>query len=152
GLIWTVVSILIINLVFFIFEIGVSQLWIHVLILSFISTLHAFHCVILLAKQKMQWYNFFIFFQPLLLLVALCLSVFVFDIQNVNAYIIAQYISCCSAFILSGIQVLKLLKSQKQKEAVVNWRDIIKNGFTNELGNLAHTLSNRYSYYILEAI
>lgn len=151
GLLWTVVCILVLNAVFYLFKIGVNELWIHVLVLSFISTLQAFHTVILLARENIRMYNFLVFFQPVVLLAVLCLNVFVLQIRTVNAYIIAMYVSGCSSFVVSTIQIIRILNEKDNRDGA-DWKVIIKNGFMNQLGNLAHILSNRYNYYKLEAI
>lgn len=155
GVLWTIGCILSINFIFYVlqksypgFDLGVKDLWIHVLILSFIVTMQAFHTVVLLAKEKIRSYNFLIFFQPLLLLVTLCFSVFILEIKTINAYLIAAYVSWSISFLISAFFVMKTLTTDEEK-SVVKTRAILQNGFVNQLGNLAHTLSNRYNYYMI---
>ena len=149
GLTWTIGCIAIINLIFYFFNIGVKELWIHVLILSFISTLQAFHIVILLAKEKIRVYNFLVFFQPLLLLVVLCVNIFILGTRNVNAYILAAYISWSISLLVSSYFVLRTLREDTARKDEIKVKDILRNGLVNQLGNLAHTLSNRYNYYMI---
>jgi O-antigen/teichoic acid export membrane protein len=149
GLIWTIGCIVIINLFFYICHIGEVELWMHVLILSFISTLQAFHNVILLAKEKIKTYNFLVFFQPLLLLCVLCINVFILNIKNVNAYLIAAYISWTASLLLSTYHAIKTLGEEDKMRMPASLRPILQNGLVNQLGNLAHTLSNRYNYYMI---
>lgn len=155
GVMWTIACILLVNGAFYLlqktyprFNSGAKDLWIHVLILSFIAAMHAFHSVILLAKEKIKIYNFLIFFQPFLLLSVLCINVFLGNIQNVNAYIIAAYVSLTISLLISTIFVVKTLDEDTLKTKV-SIRSIFQNGFVNQLGNLAHTLSNRYNYYMI---
>lgn len=155
GIFWTIACILIINSAFYVlqkiypqFDIGVKEFWFHVLVLSFIVTMQAFHTVILLAKEKIRIYNFLMFFQPLLLLVILCMNVFVFQIKDVSAYLIAAYVSWGFSFLISTFFVVQTVINDKGKPQV-RTLDILRNGFVNQLGNLAHTLSNRYNYYII---
>ncbi|WP_317898743.1 lipopolysaccharide biosynthesis protein [Aurantibacillus circumpalustris] len=149
GILWTIACIVSINLIFYAFHVGMQELWIHVLILSFISTLQAFHGVILLAKEKIKTYNFLIFFQPLLLLAILCVNVFLLDIKNVCAYIIAAYVSWSVSLLISCYFVIKTISNDDKTKAEVKTKDILRNGLVNQLGNLAHTLSNRYNYYMI---
>lgn len=151
GLIWTIACILAVNLVFYVFNVGLKELWIHVLILSFISTLQAFHNVILLAKERIKAYNFLIFFQPLLLLCVLCISIFILDITNVNAYIFAAYISWSISLLVSTFFIFKTLNADDKTKEELPLKNILRNGLVNQLGNLAHTLSNRYNYYMIGA-
>lgn len=155
GFLWTIGCILFVNSAFYLlqkvypqFNGGTNDLWIHVLILSFIAAMHAFHSVILLAKEKIKIYNFLIFFQPFLLLSVLCINVFLGNIQNVNAYIIAAYVSLTISLLISTIFVVKTLGEDTLKTRV-SIKSIFQNGFVNQLGNLAHTLSNRYNYYMI---
>lgn len=155
GVLWTVACILLVNSAFYVlqnvypqFNNGTKDLWIHVFLLSFIAAMHAFHSVILLAKEKIKIYNFLIFFQPFLLLTVLCINVFLVNIQNVNAYIIAAYASLTISLLISTFFVVKVLGEETLKSRV-NIRSVFQNGFVNQLGNLAHTLSNRYNYYMI---
>jgi len=149
GVVWTITCILIINSLFYVFQVGLNELWIHVLILSFIGTLLAFHNVILLAKEKIRVYNFLVFFQPLLLLCVLCFTIFILDVRNVNAYIIAAYVSWSVSLLVSVFFILKILKTENKITEQIPVGHILRNGLVNQLGNLAHTLSNRYNYYVI---
>jgi len=151
GLWWTFFCIAAINLIFYLTNNSIKELWIHVLILSLISTLQAFHNVILLAKEKIATYNFLVFFQPLLLLAVLCVNIFLLNIRNVNAYIIAAYVSWSVSFLISTFSVIKYILSEDNKPEI-SVKHILRNGFINQLGNLAHTLSNRFNYYMIGAI
>ncbi|PBQ31768.1 hypothetical protein CNR22_08295 [Sphingobacteriaceae bacterium] len=155
GVLWTIACIFGINSVFYTlqklypqFDLGVKDLWLHVLILSFLVTMQAFHTVVLLAKEKIKIYNFLIFFQPLLLLAVLCVAVFILQIKNVNAYLIAAYVSWTVSFLISTFFILKMVTKDEGKSPV-KIKDVLRNGFVNQLGNLAHTLSNRYNYYMI---
>lgn len=156
GLVWIILSTALVNLLFLVVKrqwphlnIGLQDLWIHGLILSFIITLHSFHCVILLGKEKIMPYNFLMVFQPLALVAALCVNVFVLGNKTVSSYIIALYCSYCGSVLLSAWQLLRVLNTKKDSLDLFSTRSVIKNGLVNQLGNLAHTLSNRYNYYMI---
>lgn len=149
GLVWTIACILGINLIFFLFKIGIKELWTHVLILSFLSTLHAFHNVILLAKQKIRTYSFLIFFQPAMLLLTLCVCIFGLQIKTVQAFVMSAYVSWGLSLLLSSWWVLRLLGTSEESLTELSPLKILRNGLVNQLGNLAHTLSNRYNYYMI---
>lgn len=149
GILWTVGCIVIVNLIFYAFDIGLKSLWFHVLVLSFISTLQAFHLVVLLAKEKINAFNFLIFFQPLMLLGVLCLNVFFLNVKSVNAYILAAYFSWSISLLVSTFYVIKTLMADSKTKEEIGMKAILKNGLVNQFGNLAHTLSNRYNYYMI---
>lgn len=150
GLLWTAVCIAVVNAVFYSFGIGIKALWLHVMTLSFMSTLQAFHLVVLLGKERIQTYNFLVFFQPLLLLGLLSLNIFGLKIMSVEAYIIAAYASWGVSLGISFYYIIKILRADHTVEEIPV-KSILKNGLINQLGNLAHTLSNRYNYYMIGA-
>jgi O-antigen/teichoic acid export membrane protein len=149
GFTWTLFCILVLNAIFFIFRIGIPDLALHALILSFLSTLHGFHNVILLGKGKMQTYNFLVFFQPLVLFAVLVVNVFFLDIRSVSAQVIAMYISWGLSLLISSMKVAQLIANDITVSRMSRLLDVFRNGFLNQLGNLAHTLSNRFNYYII---
>ncbi len=149
GLLWLVVCGGLLNVVLLVFHIGLRELWLHGLILSLVITLHSFHCVILLARQKIAAYNFLMLFQPLALFVTLCLQIFALKNNSAKSYIAALYVSYCCSALISLLCYLKLDKKSKEEEHAFSISAIIRNGFVNQLGNLAHTLSNRFNYYMI---
>jgi O-antigen/teichoic acid export membrane protein len=152
GLMWTEGCILILNLFFFLLNIGIKELAVHVALLSFIGTLHSFHLVILLGKEKITNYNFLVFLQPTLLLVALCVNLFILKTKTLNSYLIALYVSFCVSFIMSLYSIIKLfIANPKAVMHSINTPAIFKNGFINQIGNLAHVLGGRYNFYLLSS-
>lgn len=149
GLLWTLLCIGSVNLVFIIFHIGAIEFRMHALILSFTISLHSFHCVILLAREKFKSYNFLLFFQPLLTLSTLCVCVFVLDIRNITSYITGVYVSFITSVVISSLLVIRVIAADRMSQKISNNVSILKNGFINQLGNLAHTLSNRYNFYLI---
>lgn len=149
GLVWTFFCIVITNCFFYVFDIGLKEYWLHVFIISFVSTLNAFHNVILLAKEKIRTYNFLLFLQPVLLFIFLCVSILLLEINSVYAFIVSAYASYSISFIISAYHIILLLGKEKESKPNVKLRSVLQNGFVNQLGNLAHTLSNRYNYYLI---
>lgn len=153
GIIWTVISTLLCTLLlvllFLLFNIGVKGQWIHLVLLSFMIILHSFHCVIILARERIKIYNFFNFFQPFLLLSVLMIAIFYVGMKTVNSYIIALYVSFGAALILSSIQMFRIFGQEKNDLMPFEPKQIVKNGFYNQLANLSHMLSNRYNFYLL---
>lgn len=153
GFIWTIACTILcaltMMLLFFWFDVGIKEHWIHIVLLSFIIILHSFHMVILLAKEKIRQYNFLNFLQPSLLLVALLVVLFYFKLKTADSYIIALYISFCIAILFSSIQIFNVFKHEVHQERDFKPTHIIKNGFYNQLANLSHMLSNRYNFYLL---
>lgn len=149
GLLWTLTCIVLINTFFYLLEIGIKDLWLHVFVLSFVSSLNAFHAVILLAKEKITTYNFLLFFQPFILFVCLSTCILMLEINTVYAFIYSAYTSYSISFLISSYHITKLINAENQIKAAIDTLSILKNGLVNQLGNLAHTLSNRYNYYLI---
>lgn len=149
GFLWSIISTLTISIIFFAFPIGIRQLWIHGFVLSFLVTLHSYHLVILLAKQKIQHYNILLFMQPALLLGVLISGIFISHSKTLDTYVYAMYCSFIIPVIISSYYINLEIKADEFKNKLAPFFEIFKTGFINQLGNLAHTLSNRFNYYLL---
>ena len=149
GFFWTFLCIGLVNLVLVLFRLCPVGFRLHTLILSFTISLHSFHCVILLARQKISLYNLLLFLQPFLLLTTLCIYIFMANSKTVHSYVTAVYVAYFCCLFLSTWFVLKLLVSEKEGGRPFSAIAILKNGVINQLGNLAHTLSNRYNFYLI---
>lgn len=148
GFFWSLLCILVLNSLFILLKIGATELSTHVFVLSFIITLNSFHSIILLSKEKIKTYNFLLFFQPALLLLVLVVNIFVLKNRTFSAYLFSLYVSFGTSLILSTWAIIKIINSDKCL-TVVNIKSVFRNGFINQLGNLAHTLSNRFNYYLI---
>ncbi len=150
GIIWTIACVMLCSVIFICFDIGIYERWIHLSLLSLIIILHSFHMVIILAREKIKLYNLLNFLQPALLLIFLVLTIFASDIKTVDSYIIALYISFSVSLLLSGFQLIKIFKKEKDvAELGFEPKKIVENGFYNQLANLCHMLSSRYNFYLL---
>lgn len=149
GIFWILVCTLLCVLVFVVFEIGMTETWIHLILLSFIIILHSFHMVIILAKERIKVYNYLNFLQPALLLASLMTCIFYFEIKTINSYVTALYVSFLTALVLSIIQIISVFRKEGHEQTLFEPKKIIENGFYNQLANLCHMLSSRYNFYLL---
>jgi O-antigen/teichoic acid export membrane protein len=152
GLFWTVCCILPLSFVFYVFNIGLRTYWIDVLVLAFLVCGTAFHNVMLLGRERIKPYYFLLFLQPALLFAVLALNVFAIHIPGTGAYLLALYISWTVTFCVSLIFFVRELQSAGRGLPQELPRAVLAKGLYNQLGNLAHILSNRYNYYILSAV
>lgn len=150
GLLWTTLSVLLMNLVFWVFNIGLSEYLLHGTVLSFLLCLHGFNMVLLLARQEIRIYNLLLFMQAFVLLGVLFVLVKLYGQANLSSYITALYLSYSVSLSLSSIALRKHLHSPAEN-SILDWKIILRKGFTNQMGNMAHSLSNRYMYYIIGA-
>jgi O-antigen/teichoic acid export membrane protein len=150
GFLWTFGSVLILNLFFYLFGIGDSNYALHSAVLSLLLILHSFHMVILLAKEKIRLYNSLYLLQALLLLIVLLVLVYWKGDRKLQSYLIALYSAYGFSLLCSSLAIWELLKSP-EKNTEYRFSSLISKGITNQLGNLAHTLSNRFNYYVIGA-
>jgi O-antigen/teichoic acid export membrane protein len=118
--------------------------------LSFLLILHSFHMVILLAREQIKMYNLLLFLQAFTLLSVLYVLVHLSGQKMVESYITALYFAYSLPLLLSSLALSRLLKAEDDIRDF-DFKLIISKGITNQLGNLAHTLSNRFNYYIIGA-
>src|SRR6218665_1509446 len=87
--------------------------------------------------------------QPVLTLSALCLFIFAGGNATASSYISALYVSYAGSALLSLFFLLRTLRQEEPERPAIPTASIVRNGLINQLGNLAHTLSNRYNYYMI---
>lgn len=149
GWLWTLFCCGAVSLVFLIIDNNSTAL--HSFILSLAISAHSFHCVILLGRERFRAYNLLIFLQPFLMLLTLAFGVFVLKNSTFKSYLSALYLSYCGSAIISAVCVLPLLKSGEKKVGL-GFGTVLGKGVVNQLGNLAHTLSNRLNYYLIGSV
>lgn len=148
GALFALVCTLLLNLGFWLLDKVQHAMGIHLLLLSFIITINAFNNVVLLAREKIRSYNFLVLLQPLLLLLTMASQVFVFHNKSLSAYLVSLYVSFGVTLLLSKVLLLPVFRNAGHDGKII-FADVLQNGFMNQLGNLAHTLSNRLNYYLL---
>lgn len=148
GLVWTLLSVILVNLCFLAFNIGNSNFAMHTAILSFLLILHSFHMVLLLAREKIRLYNTLYVFQASTLLLVLVYLVYAWGEKSVWTYLRALYAAYGLSLVLSSLAVIRLLGQSKGGRGF-RLRPLLAKGISNQLGNLAHTLSNRFNYYVI---
>ncbi len=151
GFIWIVFGTILLNAVLYFMGTGTHEIWYHVFLLSFLATLHAFHLVMILAREKIRIYNFLVLLQPAVLLTVLSLNIFVLKIHSLNSNIVAMYAAWGISVLISSFILARVLSNAETTMGAASFLKILRNGAVNQLGNLAHILSNRYNYYILGA-
>ncbi len=151
GLLWIVFVALACNLLLLILGIVEYTFVHHVIILSILFSLHAFHLIVILGKEKIKHYNFLAVLQPIMLLIFLYQFVLVQGDKSFSAYLSALYFSIVPAFIVSGLTFWFGQKNKTSANESFQFKQILSNGFINQMANLSHTLSNRLNYYVLGA-
>lgn len=154
GLLWTICCVTGLNLVFYlvdtlVMDIYEQELFFHCFFLSGIIILNSFNCVLILGKEKIKRYNLILLVQPVILCAVIVLSVLSDDTHSVYTYIYALYPAVTLPLIISLWTVLKLVRNDTTTHKSEG--KVFATGFLNQLGNLAHTLSNRFNYYMISS-
>lgn len=154
GLIWTVCCVTLLNLLFyvvdkFVIDIYEQELFFHCFFLSGIIILNSFNCVIILGKEKIKIYNIILVLQPVVLCSVLVAGIMTYRTHTVYTYIYALYPAVILPLIISLSTVFKLIRTDNTPYKGDG--NIFATGFLNQLGNLAHTLSNRFNYYMISS-
>lgn len=148
GLLWLLcISLLSVVVIFFTVEMLRPYIW-HLLFLALLGALHNYHLFLLLGKEQLKLYNTLILVQPLSNLITLLVAVFVLNWRGIEASIAALYVSYVLSLAL-GIKTIMRLVHTVTSSDPPQTTQILARGFVNQLGNLAHMLSNRFNYYIL---
>ncbi len=121
-------------------------------ILSILASLNAVNVTILTGKERINAVNCLNLFQPIAILSTLLICYFIFDIRNVNAYIIALYVSYGGSW-LGGIFLLRrdfrhtvFHRFQDYKPVI---HDLFKFGILNQSSHFVQFFNLRLSYYLL---
>lgn len=149
GVLFSIFALFVSNLIIFIFKIGVHNLFIHCFIISIFQNFNGFNANLILGKQKIKSYNITLLLQPVSLIMALLIQVFVFNLSGVIVYVTALYFAFIIPFIYSQIIVFNLLYNNQHSSSEFKITKLLKTGLFNQLGNLAYILTNRYSYYVI---
>jgi O-antigen/teichoic acid export membrane protein len=151
GFAWILMCVSIISGVFYAASPMIRPLIAHLVVLALLSALHNFHTYLVLGRQAIRSYNVLVFFQPISAVLILSIAVFGMQDKSINASLLALYGSYGGSVLLS-LFLLRRLPAQEGEQATPSWKALLQLGFTNQLANLAHLLSNRYNYYIIAGI
>lgn len=150
GLLWILcVSILATILIYFTVPL-LQNFEIHLFFLSLLGAIHNYHLFLVLGKEKIKMYNVLVLLQPLVYLIGLCSTVFFLQWHTIYASILALYSSYALSILMASKTVISIVHAVTSAEQP-KVKDILSRGFVNQLGNLAHMLSNRFNYYVLAA-
>jgi O-antigen/teichoic acid export membrane protein len=148
GLLWTFLCTGVMNLVMDLTGEIETELLLPLLVLSYLSIIHFFHVVLVLGRENIRLYNFLNFLQPALMTAALAIQIFVFGQRGIAVSMNALYVSWTCALMVSFVCLFMLMR-QDTRDRRPSFIEVLRTGAVNEIGNLAHMLSNRYNYFVL---
>ena len=150
GLLW-IISVSVVSTLVIYFTVPLlHNFGIHLFFLSVLGAIHNYHLFLVLGKEQIKMYNALVLLQPLVNLLSLCITVFVLQWQSIQASILALYCSYLLSILIASKTVMCIVHTVTAAEQP-KVLDIVSRGFVNQLGNLAHMLSNRFNYYVLAA-
>ncbi len=149
GILFTLVTTLITNLVFYLLGEQVEGYQFLFLILSVMVILNTFNCVLILAKEFYKMYNFLSIIQPLLLFAGICFYAFVLKDFTLGAFLWPLIISFGVSLGISTVFVIRYILIHNTSQTF-ELKPILINGLYCQLAALMYVLSSRLSYYLLE--
>lgn len=133
------------------FGVAKDEMMVPLGVLALLSILHYFHVVVVLGREKIRLYNILNLLQPALMVMFLGVQVFVFERRGFAVALYALYASWVITLGASTFCVLLLVRADKNTGST-SFLAVLRTGLVNELGNLAHMLSNRYNYFIIGSV
>jgi len=121
----------------------------HVCLLTLINSFLSTNVSILLGKEKIAGNNFILFLQATINLVVLVVLVRSFGENNTGSYITSLYVAMLTCLFISSILVFNYLKDISFKGSGKIIRELVRFGFTNQLGHFMNFISFRISYLLL---
>lgn len=123
-----------------------------VFLLSLLQSFAAINFSLLLGKEKVRSYNIITSLQTLLLLAVLLYLIFADHRNNIQSYIIALYISCGFAFLLSQSLIMRFIRSIKLSGMKEVMKNLMRYGTYVQSANLIQLFNYRLNYYLIENI
>lgn len=121
----------------------------HILVLTLINSIHGFSMYILLGRGRMQAYNLLFVLQFLLMLGGLSFFIYLADIRDAYAFVLALYLSYGVAALVGFVLVFKLMSSENDDLARPKLSELIGFGSMTQLSSILHLLNKRLSFYVL---
>jgi len=126
----------------------------HVTLLTAINSFASINQSILLGKERIKTNNYISLLQAALIIGTLIIYFYFLGKPEILSYIKALYFSFGVSFILSFYFIVPFLKNKNAAKQDNSFRDALKGlakyGIWNQIGNIAHMLSFRGSYYFIE--
>jgi O-antigen/teichoic acid export membrane protein len=148
---WAVVSGLGCNVVMVTLELLPEKLLFNSIALSILHSLGLFHGFILLGKQKIKNYNILLLLQSLTSLIVLALALSL-AIADVSAFVSALAVSYSLYFLLSFFFSLPYFQLRRNLLNLKQFPSLFAYGIITQTANIAHLLSNRFSFFAVERI
>jgi O-antigen/teichoic acid export membrane protein len=146
---WAVISSAIVTAVLMTISLLPGEYAIHLLLLSLLQSFYNIHLNLLIGKSRIREHNIINALQVAVLIIALCMLIFFFQIVNAHAYIMALYASLVFSFLLSLFMLKEEVRFFPPGEWFGIWKTIFRNGFIIQIAALAQLMNYRLSYYIL---
>jgi O-antigen/teichoic acid export membrane protein len=133
-----------------------TQFIYHLGLLALMESLTQVNLQLVLGDNRIARYNLVQFLQVVLLLAGLALAYFVFNLEGIEAYIAAFYVSRLYSVAHSLSSIYSLLGFEKPEIIRANFWLNLKNlfsyGWVIQTANIAQLLNYRVSYWLLEKL
>jgi O-antigen/teichoic acid export membrane protein len=117
-----------------------------------INSFAAINMTLLIGREKINMANLVSILQPLLIIICLVICFTLLELQTIEAYIIALYISFLVSWLVGMAFVIRVFGkvSLSLSDNFMVVKDMFRLGFMNQLAHITQFLSFRLSYYFLD--
>lgn len=122
----------------------------HILILSLLNGFYGFNLNALLGREKLMAFNGLFVLQFSLLLATMACAVYLFDMNDERAYVLALYISYSIPAIAGCILILPYLEKTTFKNMMSIFMRLFHFGSMTQLSSIAHLVNKRMSFYVIK--
>ncbi|NOU46940.1 MAG: oligosaccharide flippase family protein [Bacteroidales bacterium] len=122
----------------------------HILILSLINGFYGFNLNALLGREKLKSFNSLFVLQFTLLLITMAASVYIFEVRDERAFVLALYVSYSIPAIIGWILMVPLLEKPSFFNLRIIFRRLFNFGSMTQLSSIAHLINKRMSFYVIK--
>ena len=147
--VWGVISISVTSSILILFDLINTDLFIHLILIGFIRVGYTINSYLILGKNNVKAFNLLNFIEAILLLTVFFYLIFIKKDVNYISYIYATYISVGVPFFISCF-ILKSKIEVKTNVLKPIIKEVFRYGFVIQSGTLAATITNRFSFFLLD--
>ncbi len=148
--VWSIISILFITLVLYLFNILPQNIEIHIVVLSIMISIYSFTNSYLISYQKIFIFNLLSLLQIVVLLLSILLLNKIFEIKNINNYIFSLYISYSIVSFIGFGFIIKKFKTNIQYHYKSIIKTMFRNGFYVGFASFMQLFNYRLSYFLID--
>ena len=147
---WAFISAITVTFILHLFNLIPRQYSIHILCLSFISSINSINQIILLGKERINKYNLVTTIQLACMLLSLSLFFLFFKQKNIESFIFSLYVQFVSGAIIGYFFIRKDISKADNLKSNAVVKEILRYGSYVQVANIVQFMNYRLSYFIID--